>query len=59
MDCPDRCSGHGVEANQRAGGHHDLTAILLRKFNEVFVVEKRTCAEDDRGLSATYKRRND
>jgi hypothetical protein len=59
MDFPDRRGGHGVEADQRARGHHDLTAILLRKFDKVFVVEKRACAKDDRGLSFTYKRRND
>src|ERR1700674_317573 len=31
MDLPDRCRGHGVEADQRAGRHHDLTAVLFRK----------------------------
>jgi hypothetical protein len=59
MDLPDRRSGHGVETEQRARGHHNLPAILLRKLNKVFVVEKCTRAKNDRGLSASYKRRND
>jgi hypothetical protein len=59
MDFADRRGGHGVEPDQRAGGHHDLTAILLRKFNKVFVVQKRARAQDDRGPSTPYERRND
>ena len=59
MDGPDRGGGYGVEADQRAGGHDNLTAILPGKFDEVLVVEQRTCAEDDRGLSGADKRRND
>ena len=59
MDFPDRRSGYGVEADQRAGWYHDLPAILFRSFDEVFVVEKRASAKHDGDLSAGDKRSND
>ena len=59
MDLAHRRGRDGVEANERARRHYDLPAMLLRSLDEVFVIEKRTCAENDSDLPARDKRRDD
>ena len=59
LDSSDRRGGHGVQANQRAGRYHDLTAIVFCKLDKVLVVEQGARAENERGLSAFNERSND
>ena len=48
MDFTDCRGRHRVEADQRAGRHHDLAAILFGEIDQVLVLEQRACAEHDR-----------
>ena len=59
LDFPDRRCGHRVQADQRAGRNHDLTAIMFCKLDKVLVVQQGARAENDRGLSAFDERSND
>ena len=59
MDFADGGRRHRIEADQRAGRHHDLPAVLPRQIDQVFVLEQRAGAEHDRGFSLFHERRHD
>jgi hypothetical protein len=59
MNLAHRRGRDGVETNERTCRHHDLSAMLLCSLDKVFVIEKRTCAENDSDLPVCGKRRND
>lgn len=50
---------HGVEADQRAGRHGDLTTVLFRDVDEVPIGQKRTGTEHDGRLAARNERLDD
>ena len=59
MDRSDRSRRHGIETDQRAGRHHDLTAIFPCKLDQIVVLEQRADAEHNGTFSASDHRRHD
>src|ERR1700688_3399887 len=59
MDGADRRRGHGIQPNQGARRHHDLTAMLFGKCDQVLMVEQSAGAENDSRLSRCHERFDD